>query len=164
MLKKIISGGQVGADQAALDVAISLGISHGGWIPKGRRTEAGKSPEKYVLEEMPSSSYPESTEQNVIESDGTLIISRGELTEESLLTLKFAEQHKKELFHINLGKNRGFGAAQLVKSWIALKDIKVLNVSGPRASKDPDIYEDTVSLLKAVNCLFHLDCCESSFL
>jgi len=41
MVKKIISGGQTGADQAALDVAIQLGISHGGWIPKGRLTENG---------------------------------------------------------------------------------------------------------------------------
>ncbi len=39
MIKKIISGGQTGADQAALDVAIKLGIPHGGWIPKGRLTE-----------------------------------------------------------------------------------------------------------------------------
>jgi len=38
MLKKIISGGQTGANQAALDVAIKLGISHGGWIPNGRKT------------------------------------------------------------------------------------------------------------------------------
>ncbi|MFO7971456.1 MAG: putative molybdenum carrier protein [Desulfobacterales bacterium] len=35
MLTKIISGGQTGADQAALDAAIELGIPHGGWIPKG---------------------------------------------------------------------------------------------------------------------------------
>jgi len=33
MIKKIISGGQTGADRAALDVAIKLGIPHGGWIP-----------------------------------------------------------------------------------------------------------------------------------
>jgi len=40
-VKKIVSGGQTGADQAALDVAIKLEISHGGWIPKGRITENG---------------------------------------------------------------------------------------------------------------------------
>jgi hypothetical protein len=39
MLKKIIPGGQTGADRAALDAAIELGIPHGGWIPKGRITE-----------------------------------------------------------------------------------------------------------------------------
>ena len=41
MLTKIISGGQTGADRAALDVAIEFHIPHGGWIPKGRRTENG---------------------------------------------------------------------------------------------------------------------------
>jgi hypothetical protein len=57
MLKKIISGGQTGADQAALDVAIKLGISHGGWIPKGRITEKGTLPHKYLLQEMPDDNY-----------------------------------------------------------------------------------------------------------
>ena len=47
MLKKIISGGQTGADQAALDVAINLGNPYGGWIPKGRITEVGVLDNKY---------------------------------------------------------------------------------------------------------------------
>jgi hypothetical protein len=53
VIKKIISGGQTGADQAALDAAIKLGIPHGGWIPKGRLTENGSLPKKYDLTEMP---------------------------------------------------------------------------------------------------------------
>lgn len=157
MLRKIISGGQTGVDQAALDVAINFGIPHGGWIPKGRKTEAGKLPDKYKLKEMSSSSYPKRTEQNVIDSDATLIISHGQLTGGSLLTLEFAEQHKKERLHIDLGINRGFSAAQLIQSWIVLNDIKVLNVAGPRASEDAYIYDDTVRLLKAVNQLFFID-------
>jgi len=44
VLEKIISGGQTGADRAALDVAIELGIPHGGWLPKGRKSEAGRLP------------------------------------------------------------------------------------------------------------------------
>jgi len=80
MITRIISGGQTGADRAALDVAIKLGIPHGGWIPKGRKTEKGPLPEKYQLQEMTTGSYPARTEKNVIESDGTLIIARGKLT------------------------------------------------------------------------------------
>jgi len=37
MITKIISGGQIGADQAGLEVALELNIPHGGWCPKGRR-------------------------------------------------------------------------------------------------------------------------------
>jgi len=80
MIKKIISGGQTGADRAALDVAIKFNIPHGGWIPKGRIAEDGPLPDKYQLQEMPTSSYPKRTEQNVIDSDGTLIFSRGKPT------------------------------------------------------------------------------------
>jgi len=57
MITKIISGGQTGADQAALNFAIEHGIPHGGWIPKGRKTEDGILPEKYHLDEMPTASY-----------------------------------------------------------------------------------------------------------
>ena len=157
MLKKIISGGQTGVELAALDVAINFGIDHGGWIPKGRRTETGKLSDKYMLKEMPTSSYPKKTEQNIIDSDGTLIISHGKLTGGSLLTSLMAREHKKELLHIDLEINRGFSAAQLIQAWIVLNNIKVLNVAGPRASEDPYIYENAVRLLKAVNYLFFLD-------
>jgi hypothetical protein len=80
MIKKIISGGQTGADRAELDVAIEVGIPHGGWVPKGRIAEDSPKSEKYHLPEMPTDSYPARTEQNVIDSYGTVIISRGKLT------------------------------------------------------------------------------------
>ncbi|MCD4715588.1 MAG: putative molybdenum carrier protein [Desulfobacterales bacterium] len=67
MIKKIISGGQTGANRAALDVAIELGIPHGGWIPKGRKTEHDILPNKYQHKEMPTDSYPKCTKQNVID-------------------------------------------------------------------------------------------------
>jgi hypothetical protein len=80
MLKKIISGGQTGADVAGLYVAIKHGIHHGGAIPKGRLTEDGMLSEKYNLEEMTSKSYPKRTEKNVVDSDGTVIFTHGKLT------------------------------------------------------------------------------------
>jgi hypothetical protein len=42
--KKIVSGGQTGADRAALDWAIFRDITHGGWCPKGRKAEDGPIP------------------------------------------------------------------------------------------------------------------------
>ncbi len=98
MIKKIISGGQTGADQAALDVAIKLDIPHGGWITKGRLTEDGPLPDKYNLQEMPTSSYPERTEKNILDSDGTLIISHGKLTGGSALTRELAVKHNNSTF------------------------------------------------------------------
>jgi hypothetical protein len=154
MLKKIISGGQTGADQAALDVAIKLGISHGGWIPKGRKTETGVLDVKYKLKEMETPDYNKRTEQNVIDSDGTLIISHGRLTGGSDYTREMALLHRRAWLHIDLNKTNAFQAAQKIKSWLTENEIEVLNIAGPRASKDPAIYQATVDIMETV---FYLD-------
>jgi len=154
MITKIISGGQTGADRAALDVSIKLGISHGGWMPKGRLTEAGNLDDKYKLKEMETSNYNKRTEQNVVDSDGTLIISHGKLTGGSDYTREMALFHNRPWRHIDLNKTNSFQAAGKIKSWIIENNIEVLNVAGPRASKDPLIYQATADILETV---FYLD-------
>ena len=72
---RIISGGQTGADRAALDWAIEHGIPHGGWCPLGRKAEDGRIDGRYQLNETPSSSYVLRTERNVRDSDGTVVLS-----------------------------------------------------------------------------------------
>lgn len=62
VVEKLVSGGQTGADIAALDVAIRFGVPHGGWCPKGRRSLAGPIPDYYQLTESPRSNYLERTE------------------------------------------------------------------------------------------------------
>ena len=116
MITKIISGGQTGADQAALDFAIEHDIPHGGWIPKGRQTETGILPDKYKLDEMPTASYPKRTERNILDSDGTLIFSRGKLTGGSALTRKLAKQYGKPWVHVDLAKMDEAEAAHSIKS------------------------------------------------
>lgn len=154
MLKKIISGGQTGADQAALDVAIKLGIPYGGWIPKGRLTEKGRLDSKYKLKEMETPNYNKRTEQNVIDSDGTLIISHGKLTGGSDYTREMALLHHRPWLHIDLNKTGAFQAAGKIKSWITENEIEILNVAGSRASKDPAIYQDTIDIIETI---FYLD-------
>ena len=150
MIRKIISGGQTGADQAALDAAIKLGIPHGGRIPRGRLTEAGALPDKYNLKEMPTSSYPQRTEQNAVDSDGTLIISHGPLTEGSDFTRKMAIKHQRPWMHVDLDKTSAFKAATLIRSWLEENKIEILNVAGPRASKDRQIYSSVFKLIESV--------------
>ena len=147
MIDKIISEGQTGADRAALDVAIELGIPHGGWLPKGRKTEAGRLPAKYQLSEMPTDSYQQRTEQNIIDSDGTLIISRGELSGGSEYTRQMAEKHGKPWIHVDASRMSIDAAVQLVSAWINGSETKILNVAGPRASEHRKIYDTTKRLL-----------------
>ena len=151
MLKKIVSGGQTGVDRAALDAAIRMGIPHGGWIPKGRLTEDGPLPDMYALEEMPTENYAERTEKNVVDSDGTLIISRGPLSGGTDYTRKMALKHGKQMLHIDLALvPNPRDAASLVTSWLEMQRIETLNVAGPRASKEPAIYVEALSILTLI--------------
>ncbi len=150
MIEKIISGGQTGADQAALDAAIKLGIPHGGWIPKGRMTENGPLPDKYDLIEMQTTSYPERTKKNIKESDGILILSHGRLTGGSEYTKKWALKYRKPILHIDLFSIAPFDATVLINDWIVDQDIKVMSVAGPRASKDSKIYQSTLDIIESV--------------
>lgn len=134
MLIKIISGGQTGANQAGLDAAIALNFPHGGWIPKGRLTENGPLSEKYHLQEMATDKYSKRTEQNVIDSDATVIFSHGKLTGGSGFTRKMAVKHNKPWLHLDLDAMSVAYASRLLKSWIIDNGIKVLNVAGPRGS------------------------------
>ena len=149
MIRKIISGGQTGVDQAALDAAINLAVAHGGWIPKGRMTESGPLPKKYQLKETRSSSYADRTEKNVRDADGTLIISHGLLSGGSEYTREMAIKHKRPWLHIDLSQMAAFQAASEVNQWVLQEKIEILNVAGPRASKDPTIYQEAYKIIES---------------
>jgi hypothetical protein len=159
MIKKIVSGGQRGAGQAALDAAIKWDIPHAGWVPKGRKTEHGRLLSIYKLKEMPTDSYPERTEKNVIDSDGTLIITHGKPTGESEYALEMAKKHHRPHFLADLKINSGFATARAIYSWIKEHTIESLNVAGSKASKDLHTYRAAMKILEMV---FHLDLIEST--
>lgn len=152
MITKIVSGGQTGADRAALDFAIRHSIPHGGWLPKYRKAEDGPLPDYYQLREMETVSYAKRTEQNVIDSDGTLIISHGKLTGGSALTKQFAKKHHRPLLHIDFNNASMSESAKQIKKWVDWNEIKTLNIAGPGASKDADIYEGVMNLLEKSIC------------
>ena len=144
MLQKIISGGQTGVDRAALDVALELGIACGGWCPKGRKAEDGRIDDRYPLTETPTRKYRERTEWNVRDSDGTLIFASGELTGGTRLTLQFAEDLRKPVFRVDLNDPP---EAEDLRGWLVGREIRILNIAGPRSSTDSGVYERTRQLL-----------------
>ncbi|MCW5203621.1 putative molybdenum carrier protein [Desulfobulbus sp. US4] len=150
-MKKIISGGQTGADRAALDAAIERGIPHGGWLPKGRVTEDGPLGQEYCLQELDSYRYRDRTRKNVVESDGTLIVSYGPLTSGSALTEALAIRHDRPCLHLNMEYFSQDEAVQAVEQWLARNTIETLNVAGPRASSDERIYETVRELILGIN-------------
>lgn len=149
-IKKVISGGQTGADQAALDAAIEMGVLHGGWVPLGRLTEKGRLHSRYKMQEINAIDYDQRTELNVIDSDGTLLFSHGVLTGGSALTKKLARKHLKPCLHVDIKEISEYKAVEIIKSWLEVRKIETLNVAGPRASEDPGIYDTVLNIMKSV--------------
>jgi predicted Rossmann fold nucleotide-binding protein DprA/Smf involved in DNA uptake len=143
-VRKIISGGQTGVDRAALDVAIELGIPHGGWCPLGRLAEDGALAPHYQLQECESADYALRTKRNVISSTATLIVARGARSGGTLLTEQFSQKHGRPCFVVDL--NRDSGLSQ-IRHWLGEQRVSILNVAGPRESSSPGIYGAARSLL-----------------
>ncbi len=140
-VERIVSGGQTGADRAALDWAIRHGIPHGGWCPLGRRAEDGVIEARYHLRETPSPDYSQRTEWNVRDSDGTVIFSIAkQISGGTLLTAVMAEKYAKPYIHL-VGSVDGIDCAKQLLAFISLYNVNVLNVAGPRASTEPEVYQ-----------------------
>lgn len=132
---KIVSGGQTGADRAGLDWAIAHGIAHGGWCPKGRRSEDGKIPAIYILTESASSNYLVRTENNVRDSDATVIFTLSDKIDGGTKkTVEFAKDHGKAWIHMRPGVHPKYLARFLDKHQVA-----VMNIAGKRESTAPGI-------------------------
>jgi hypothetical protein len=139
LLATLVSGGQTGADRAALDWAIRHGLPHSGWCPKGRLAEDGPIASCYQLTETPTDRYPQRTEWNVRDSDGTVVFSiKPVLTGGSRKTVDLARKHGKPVLH--LWRDGGPAAPEReLLHFIAANHIRVLNVAGPRASGEPTV-------------------------
>lgn len=143
---RIVSGGQTGVDRAALDVAIAMGIEHGGWCPAGRRSEDGTVPSRYDLQEMDSPDYPARTEQNVIDSDATLILYEGRLKGGTLLTRRICRRHEKPYLDIKIDESE----PSVARQWLSQQRPEALNVAGPRESTCPGIFDRSMAFLLKV--------------
>jgi len=149
VIRKIVSGGQSGADRAALDFALAHGFEVGGWVPKARLAEDGPIPRRYFgLRETASADPSVRTALNVRDSDATLIVSHGPPTGGSLFTLREATRIGKPVLHLDLDAVPLEEAARVLREWLSSRRPSVLNVAGPRASGDPRIAEATEAVLR----------------
>ena len=138
-ITKIISGGQTGADRAALEWAIAHNIPHGGWCPKGRLAEDGRIDSKYGLKETPKPEYIQRTEWNVRDSDATVIFSiKPILSGGSLATKDLAVAHQKPCLHLTAAQSTTENTENLRK-FLKEHNVRILNVAGPRSSGEPGV-------------------------
>ena len=145
-ISKVVSGGQTGVDQGALDACRWIDFPYGGWMPKGRKTEAGTLPDIYEgMQEHSSADYLARTEANVVDSDATLVMTHSKPTGGSKKTIEFAKKHGRPCLHLDMGKPME-AEMRRVAAWLKYDcpDGCVLNVAGTRESKKPGIQKETL--------------------
>jgi hypothetical protein len=128
--QKVISGGQIGADQAGLIAAARHGIATGGWMPHGFLTLRGPDPElaeRFGLQQHRSAAYPARTQANVRDSDGTIRFTTNWETRGEICTRRFIDQHGKPSLDVDIKNPR---PVEEVADWIRRAGIKTLNVAG----------------------------------
>jgi pyrimidine deaminase RibD-like protein len=149
--RRIVSGGQTGADRAALAWAVRAGVPHGGWCPAGRRAEDGKVPPRFGLRETPSRGYSQRTRWNVRDSDGTVVFSlRAGLGGGSAFTRRTARAARKPILHLARENCDATEAAGELRRWCREHGVRVLNAAGPRASSEPGLDRWVRAVMRAV--------------
>lgn len=147
-LRKVISGGQTGADQGGLFAGAEVGIETGGHAPLGWRTSRGpdlRLKHLGLVEDM-SAAYPPRTRLNVKNSDGTVIIGSRMQSPGSVLTYSLTVQHKKPCKQIGLPEDYTEEDVQregkALAAWIRKKRVGVLNVAGNRDGAMDDVHKN----------------------
>ena len=150
---KIVSGGQTGVDRGGLQAAMDLGLTWGGWAPKGWRAEDGAIPALYRtnMQEHASANYLGRTRRNVVDSHATLIVTNTyPLSGGTLKTRFFCEEALRSHFVVSLDEADAVGKVQrwLAQFFAIEHPIPfVLNVAGPRESKASGIQKRTRKFL-----------------
>ena len=135
----IISGGQTGADRAALDWALKNDIPHGGWCPQGRLALDGTLDARYKLKETPTDDELERTEWNVRDSEASVVFSLGEKASGTAQkTVTFARKMKKPCLHLHRGV---LGVSEKVVGFLEKHYVRRLNVVGASETKEPGLYD-----------------------
>jgi hypothetical protein len=144
MIEKILSGGQTGVDRAALDVALELGIACGGWCPAGRHADDGPIPARYPLQETADMDHTVRTENNVRDSDGTLMFYRGKLQGGSAYAVLMAQKLKRPVLAIDVAAPPP--PAEVV-AWLARHGVRRVHIGGQREVTSPGIYAQAGGLI-----------------
>ena len=113
IVRRIVSGVELGVERGALDAAIALEIDFGGWTRLDRREEDGEVPEAYA-ERMREAFRPgdgEPARLNARDSDGILILARaGAASMEVERARRLAVSLRRPRFLFVLGAGAGAGA------------------------------------------------------
>ena len=150
MIKKIISGGLPGVELAALDAAIKLDIPHEGWTYKSRKTENGELPEQYNVKEIVNPSYFERLKKNIIGSDGTVILTYGQLIRGSKATMDLAKKHNKPCLLLELNECALSHVISSIRKWMDNHEIEEIFFTGSKPIAAPNVHDDVIQIIEGI--------------
>ncbi|MGD9302407.1 MAG: putative molybdenum carrier protein [Desulfobacterales bacterium] len=150
MLKKIISGGLPGVELAALDAAIKLDIPHKGWTYKGQKTENDEIKDHYNVEEIANPSYFERLEKNIINSEGTVILTYGQLIRGASATKDLAEKQHKPCLLLELNKCTLSHTISSIRKWMDNHKIEEIFFTGSKPIAAPNIHDEVIQIIEGV--------------
>jgi len=150
MLKKIISGGQPGVEIAALDTAVRLNIPHEGWAFQRKRAKEGTWPEHYNLKTTAVTSYHDRLEKNIIDSDGTVILTHGQLIIGTKIIKHLANQNNKPNLYIDLTECSINHAISSIRKWMASNEIETVYFTGSKPVGESKIYEEATRIIQGI--------------
>jgi len=146
------SGGQTGADRAALDAGVECGVAVAGWCPAGGWAEDLPEPPGLLaryprLRPTPSADPAVRTAWNVRDADATLVISLSSASPSAgtELTVAAARGLSRPLLVTD-----GTDVASVLDFLDAVGRGLTVNVAGPRESEAPGTYARTLALLRDV--------------
>ena len=150
MIKKITSGGLPGVELAALDAAIKLGIPRKGWTYKRRKTETDALPKQYNVKEIANPSYFERLEKNIIDSEGTVILTYGQLIRGSNATKDLANKHHKPCLLLELNECTLNHAISSIRKWMDKHEIDEIFFTGSKLIAGPNIHEEVIHIIEGI--------------
>ena len=150
MLKKIISGGLPGVEAAALDAAIKLDIPHDGWTYKGQKTENDEFQEQYNIKEIANPSYFERLEKNIIDADGIVILTYGQLIRGSNATKDLADRQNNPCLLLELNKCTLGHMISSIRKWMDNHKIEKIFFTGSKPIAAPQIHEEVILIIEGI--------------
>jgi hypothetical protein len=150
MIKKIISGGLPGVELAALYAAIKLGIPHGGWAYKSRKTKNDALREQFNLKEIANPSYFERLEKNIIDSEGTVILTYGQLIRGAIATKNLADKYNKPCLLLQLNECTFGQAVSSIRKWMDKNGIEKIFFTGSKPIASPNLHQEIIKIIEGI--------------
>jgi Circularly permutated YpsA SLOG family len=151
LIAKVVSGGETGADRAAVDFAISHDLAYGGWVPRDGWAEDLRDPPGLLAlydHFVPTQSADPGvrTTLNVRDSTATVVFSPPIAASPGVTqTLQMANVLKRPIIVIDPSSIDA--DASLHDFFERLDREATLNVAGPRESEVPSLYRAVTDLL-----------------